>query len=121
MPSGAGCAPQRMPWCSRAAIATPSSRSPARASVARVTACQPTTEIAAPTGSTTELAGGFTLAMSLSINLYGEIGKLWASGGDANQELGQRLHRRAGEVVMSGATAVLAGSNACQYRFILLR
>ncbi|MDH6591833.1 outer membrane autotransporter protein [Variovorax sp. TBS-050B] len=43
-----------------------------------------TTGIAAPTGGTsTELAGGFTLALGQSTSLYGEIGKLWASGGDA--------------------------------------
>jgi hypothetical protein len=37
-----------------------------------------------PTGGTsTELAGGFTLALSKTTNLYGEVGKLWASGGNA--------------------------------------
>jgi fibronectin-binding autotransporter adhesin len=42
------------------------------------------TGIAAPTGGTsTELAGGFTLALGQTTSLYGEIGKLWSSGGDA--------------------------------------
>ncbi|MDR6539182.1 hypothetical protein J2739_004978, partial [Variovorax soli] len=31
----------------------------------------------------TELAAGFTLGLSESTSLYGEVGKLWASGGDA--------------------------------------
>ncbi|MDP9920561.1 outer membrane autotransporter protein [Variovorax boronicumulans] len=43
-----------------------------------------TTDIFAPTGGTsTELAGGFTLALLPSTSLYGEIGKLWAGGGNA--------------------------------------
>ena len=43
-----------------------------------------TTDIAAPTGGTsTELASGFTWAVSRSTSLYGELGKLWASGGNA--------------------------------------
>ncbi len=43
-----------------------------------------TTDIASPTGGTsTELAGGFTLALGQATSLYGEIGKLWASGGNA--------------------------------------
>jgi fibronectin-binding autotransporter adhesin len=57
-----------------------------------------TTDIAAPTGGTsTELAGGFTLALSQSTSLYGEVGKLWSSGGDAkvkssiNGSLGVRV------------------------------
>jgi fibronectin-binding autotransporter adhesin len=33
-------------------------------------------------GSSTELATGFTLGLSESTSLYGEVGKLWASGGD---------------------------------------
>jgi fibronectin-binding autotransporter adhesin len=42
------------------------------------------TGIEAPTGGTsTELAGGFTLALGQTTSLYGEIGKLWSSGGDA--------------------------------------
>jgi len=40
------------------------------------------TAIAGSKGSTsTELATGFTLALSESTSLYGEVGKLWASGG----------------------------------------
>jgi outer membrane autotransporter protein len=57
-----------------------------------------TTDVAAPTGGTsTELAGGFTLALSQSTSLYGEIGKLWSSGGNAkvkssiNGSLGVRV------------------------------
>ncbi|PLC05094.1 autotransporter outer membrane beta-barrel domain-containing protein [Variovorax sp. RO1] len=43
-----------------------------------------TTDIAAPTGGTsTELAGGFTMALSQTTSLYGEVGKLWSSGGNA--------------------------------------
>jgi fibronectin-binding autotransporter adhesin len=56
------------------------------------------TGIAAPTGGTsTELAGGFTLALGQTTSLYGEIGKLWSSGGDAkvkssiNGSLGVRV------------------------------
>ncbi|PNG47328.1 MULTISPECIES: autotransporter outer membrane beta-barrel domain-containing protein [unclassified Variovorax] len=33
-------------------------------------------------GTSTELAAGFTLALSESTSLYGEVGKLWDSGGD---------------------------------------
>ncbi|VTU19450.1 hypothetical protein H6CHR_01185 [Variovorax sp. PBL-H6] len=33
-------------------------------------------------GTSTELATGFTLSLSESTSLYGEVGKLWASGGD---------------------------------------
>ncbi len=41
------------------------------------------TAIISSTGSTsTELAAGFTLSLSESTSLYGEVGKLWASGGD---------------------------------------
>jgi outer membrane autotransporter protein len=41
------------------------------------------TAIASSTGSTsTELAAGFTLRLSESTSLYGELGKQWASGGD---------------------------------------
>ncbi|MBJ2157941.1 autotransporter outer membrane beta-barrel domain-containing protein [Variovorax sp. IB41] len=57
-----------------------------------------TTDIAAPTGGTsTELAGGFTLALGPTTSLYGEVGKLWSSGGDAkvksaiNGSLGVRV------------------------------
>jgi outer membrane autotransporter protein len=56
------------------------------------------TDIAAPTGGTsTELAGGFTLALGNTTSLYGEVGKLWSSGGDArvksaiNASLGVRV------------------------------
>jgi fibronectin-binding autotransporter adhesin len=45
------------------------------------------TGIAAPIGRTsTELAGGFTLGMGKSSSLYGEIGRVWATGGDAKVE-----------------------------------
>ena len=38
------------------------------------------TAIASSTGSTsTELAAGFTLRLSESTSLYGELGELWAS------------------------------------------
>ncbi|MDQ0038562.1 outer membrane autotransporter protein [Variovorax boronicumulans] len=54
------------------------------ADIARFVNGTTTTDIAAPTGGTsTELAGGFTLALSPSTSLYGELGKLWASGGNA--------------------------------------
>jgi outer membrane autotransporter protein len=47
------------------------------------------TDILAPTGGTsTELAGGFTLALSQTTSLYGEVGKLWSSGGDAKVKSG---------------------------------
>ena len=59
-------------------------RSSGGADVARFTNGVTATDIAAPTGGTsTELAGGFTLALGESTSLYGEIGKLWASGGNA--------------------------------------
>ena len=42
------------------------------------------TDIAASAGGTsTELAGGFTLAIGQTTSLYGEIGKFWSSGGNA--------------------------------------
>ena len=42
------------------------------------------TPIGTPIGGTsTELAAGFTLDVSPSTSLYGELGKLWASGGAA--------------------------------------
>jgi subtilase-type serine protease len=54
------------------------------ADVARFVNGASRTDIAAPTGGTsTELAGGFTLALGSSTTLYGELGKLWASGGNA--------------------------------------
>jgi fibronectin-binding autotransporter adhesin len=57
--------------------------------VARFTTGTTTTDISAPTGGTsTELAGGFTLALSQTTSLYGEVGKLWSSGGDAKVKSG---------------------------------
>ncbi len=54
------------------------------ADVARFVNGASRTDIAAPTGGTsTELAGGFALALGSSTTLYGEFGKLWASGGNA--------------------------------------
>ncbi|WGT61328.1 autotransporter outer membrane beta-barrel domain-containing protein [Variovorax paradoxus] len=42
------------------------------------------TDITGRTGATSsELAGGLTLALSQTTSVYGEVGKLWASGGDA--------------------------------------
>jgi outer membrane autotransporter protein len=42
------------------------------------------TDIATLTGGTsTELAAGATLRLTQSTSLYGEVGKVWASGGDA--------------------------------------
>lgn len=56
------------------------------------------THVTAPVGGTsTELAGGFTLALNQTTSLYGEVGKLWSSGGDAkvrsgiNGSLGVRM------------------------------
>jgi len=47
------------------------------------------TDIAAPIGGTsTELAGGFTLALNAASRLYGEIGRLWSAGGDARVKSG---------------------------------
>ncbi|KQW54135.1 autotransporter outer membrane beta-barrel domain-containing protein [Variovorax sp. Root411] len=41
-----------------------------------------TTDITGRTGSTvSELAGGLTLALNQTTSIYGEVGKLWASGG----------------------------------------
>ena len=66
--------------------------------VARFVNGATSTDIAAPTGGTsTELAGGFTLALNQTTSLYGEVGKLWSSGGDAkvkssiNGSLGVRV------------------------------
>ncbi|MBO9512573.1 MAG: autotransporter outer membrane beta-barrel domain-containing protein [Variovorax sp.] len=45
------------------------------------------TDIAAPIGGTsTELAGGFTLTVGTSTSVYGEIGRRWSAGGDAKVE-----------------------------------
>ncbi len=52
--------------------------------IARFTNPAAITDIAAPMGDTfTELAGGFTLALSQTTGFYGEAGRLWSSGGDA--------------------------------------
>ncbi|MDR7376728.1 outer membrane autotransporter protein [Rhodoferax ferrireducens] len=54
------------------------------ANVTRFIGPAATTDITSRTGSTvSELAGGFTLALSQSTSIYSEIGKQWASGGDA--------------------------------------
>ncbi|VTU23364.1 autotransporter domain-containing protein [Variovorax sp. RA8] len=51
--------------------------------VTRFTNPAASTAIASSSGNTsTELAAGFTLGLSESTSLYGEVGKLWASGGD---------------------------------------
>uniref|UniRef100_UPI004039ABA0 autotransporter outer membrane beta-barrel domain-containing protein n=1 Tax=Variovorax sp. BK018 TaxID=3450241 RepID=UPI004039ABA0 len=64
-------------------------RTSSGADIARFVNGATTTDIAAPTGGTsTELAGGFTLALGSSTSLYGEIGKLWSSGGDARVRSG---------------------------------
>ncbi|MDN6884022.1 autotransporter outer membrane beta-barrel domain-containing protein [Variovorax sp. CAN2819] len=64
-------------------------RTSSGADVARFVNGATTTDIAAPTGGTsTELAGGFTLALGGSTSLYGEVGKLWSSGGDAKVKSG---------------------------------
>jgi outer membrane autotransporter protein len=45
------------------------------------------TGIGAPIGRTSaELAGGFTLGVGKSSSLYGEVGRVWATGGDARVE-----------------------------------
>ncbi|MGJ7530164.1 autotransporter outer membrane beta-barrel domain-containing protein [Variovorax sp. GB1P17] len=57
--------------------------------VARFTSGASVTDISAPVGGTsTELAGGFTLALSQTTSLYGEVGKLWSSGGNAKVKSG---------------------------------
>jgi len=59
-------------------------RASSGADVARFANGASRTDIAAPMGGTsTELAGGFTLALGPSTTLYGEFGKFWASGGNA--------------------------------------
>jgi outer membrane autotransporter protein len=46
-------------------------------------------DVASSTGGTsTELAAGATLALSDTTSLYGEVGKLWASGGNARAKSG---------------------------------
>ena len=76
----------------------PANMASSGADIARFVNGATTTDISAPTGGTsTELAGGFTLALGRSTSLYGEIGKLWASGGNArvknstNGSLGVRV------------------------------
>ncbi|KIQ36208.1 hypothetical protein RT97_01980 [Variovorax paradoxus] len=73
-------------------------RTSSGADIARFVNGATRTGIEAPTGGTsTELAGGFTLALGQTTSLYGEIGKLWSSGGDArvkssiNGSLGVRV------------------------------
>lgn len=57
--------------------------------VARFVNGTTSTDIAAPIGGTsTELAGGFTLTLNQSTSLYGEVGKLWSSGGDTKVRSG---------------------------------
>ena len=59
-------------------------RSSSGADIARFVNGAITTDISVPTGgASTELAGGFTLTVGESTSLYGEVGKLWASGGNA--------------------------------------
>jgi outer membrane autotransporter protein len=59
------------------------------ADIARFVNPAATTSISSATGSTsTELAGGFTLALDATTSLYGEVGKLWSSGGDAKVKSG---------------------------------
>ncbi|MDR6522549.1 outer membrane autotransporter protein [Variovorax paradoxus] len=55
--------------------------------VARLTGPAGSTGIASETGGTsTELAGGFTLALGERTSVYGELGKLWATGGDTRMK-----------------------------------
>jgi outer membrane autotransporter protein len=52
------------------------------ADVARFIGPAAATDITSRTGSTvSELAGGLTLALNQTTSVYGEVGKLWASGG----------------------------------------
>ncbi|CAN7752526.1 autotransporter outer membrane beta-barrel domain-containing protein [Variovorax sp. LjRoot84] len=52
------------------------------ADVVRFIGAAATTDITSRTGSTvSELAGGLTLALNQTTSVYGEVGKLWASGG----------------------------------------
>jgi len=47
------------------------------------------TDLASRTGGTsTELAAGATLRLTQNMSLYGELGKFWASGGDARTKSG---------------------------------
>ena len=55
--------------------------------IARLTGPAGSTGIASETGGTsTELAGGFTLALGERTAIYGELGKLWATGGDTRMK-----------------------------------
>jgi outer membrane autotransporter protein len=52
------------------------------ADVVRFVGPAATTDVTGRTGSTvSELAGGLTLALNQTTSIYGEVGKLWASGG----------------------------------------
>ena len=52
--------------------------------VARFIGPAASTDIASRTGgSSAELAGGFTLAVGRTWSVYGEVGRLYATGGDA--------------------------------------
>ncbi|GAA4332515.1 hypothetical protein GCM10023165_07150 [Variovorax defluvii] len=63
--------------------------------VARFVTPAATTTIVSRNGSTsTELAGGFTLAINETTSLYGEVGKLWATGGGTRVK--SRLNASAG-------------------------
>jgi hypothetical protein len=64
------------------------------------------TPVGAPVGgsSSTELAAGFTLAVSQRTSLYGELGKLRATGGARGQRH-QRGGRGSGQVVRPRAGA----------------
>ena len=57
--------------------------------IARFVGPAAATDIASSTGhSTAELAGGLTLTLNPSASLYGEVGKLWAVGGDSRVKSG---------------------------------
>ncbi len=57
--------------------------------VARFIAPAATTTISAKGGYTaSELAVGASLQLSQNVNVYGEIGKLWAHGGDSRVQSG---------------------------------
>ena len=57
--------------------------------IARFVGPAGTTDIASSTGNTSaELAGGLTLTLNSSTSVYGEIGKLWAVGGDSRIKSG---------------------------------
>jgi outer membrane autotransporter protein len=57
--------------------------------IARFVGPAASTDIATRTGgSSTELAAGATLAVTSTTSVYGELGKLWASGGDSRTRSG---------------------------------